>query len=84
MIEEVFCFPFLLQVGLCSLLHQVLQVIGVLLHPGQQVVQYTGAAFPMGNTDRVDLDNIHTNRLPVKSSFQDLQDHSGFEDMGHF
>lgn len=58
MIEEVFGFPFLLQVGLCSLLHQVLQVIGILLHPGQQVVQNTGAALPVENTNtssRVEL-----------------------------
>lgn len=63
MIEEVFGFPFLLQVGLCPLLHQVLQVIGVLLHPGQQVVKNAGAALPMENTHRVESGNTHTNPL---------------------
>lgn len=63
MIEEIFGFPFLLQVGLCSLLHQVLEIIGILLHPGQQVVKNTGAALPVENTHkhRVELGNIHTN-----------------------
>lgn len=73
MIEEVFRLSFLLQVGLCSLLHQVLQVIGVLLHPGQQVVEDAGAALPIENTGRVASGHFHTKRSPVKA-----QHHPGF------
>lgn len=54
LVEEVFGFALLLQVGLRSFLHQVLQVVGVLLHPGQQVVEDAGAALPKGrNTSGV-------------------------------
>jgi len=47
LVEEVLRFAFLLQVGLRAFLHQVLQVVGVLLHPGQQVVEDAGAALPV-------------------------------------
>lgn len=45
LVKKIFSFPFLLEVGLCSLLYQVLQVIGILFHSGQQVIENTGAAF---------------------------------------
>ena len=48
LVEEVLGLAFLLQVRLRALLHQVLQVVGILLHPGQQVVQDAGASLPGG------------------------------------
>ena len=51
LVEEVLGLAFLLQVSLRALLHQVLQVVGVLLHPGQQVVEDAGAALPGGTQD---------------------------------
>lgn len=47
LIEEVLCLPLLLQVRLRAFLHQVLQVVCVLLHPGQQVVEDARAALPV-------------------------------------
>jgi len=48
LVEESLGLAFLLQVGLGSLLHQLLQVVGVLLHAQQQVVQDVAAALPAG------------------------------------
>ena len=46
MVEQSLSLALLLQVGLGALLHQLLQVVGVLLHACQQVVQDVAAALP--------------------------------------
>lgn len=46
LVEQILCLPLFLQVGLCPLLHQVLQVIGILFHSGQQVIENAGAPLP--------------------------------------
>lgn len=48
LVEQSLGFALLLQVGLGALLHQLLQVVGVLLHARQQVVQDVAAALPAG------------------------------------
>lgn len=48
LVEQSLGLALLLQVGLSSLLHQLLQVVGVLLHARQQVVQDVAAALPAG------------------------------------
>ena len=43
-IQQIFTSPFLLEVVLCFLLHQLLQVDSVALHPAEEVVQDVAAA----------------------------------------
>lgn len=44
MIEQIFCFSLFLKVGLCSFFYKLLQVIGILFHSWQQIVQNTASA----------------------------------------
>ena len=48
--QEILALPLLLEVVRCPLLHEGLQVVGVLLHAGEQVVKDVAALAVSGNT----------------------------------